>query len=86
MGQPLQANPLRVQVPARYGGGTRDPKHDEALAMTLSALATVSQWTDVSWTTITDAQGRPTTLLTLAGVQGEEKNGRTFFLPTDKSI
>jgi hypothetical protein len=58
----------------------RDAKRDESLAIAVAALATVSQWTDVTWTTSTDAQGRPTTLLTLAGVQGAEKNGRTIFM------
>jgi hypothetical protein len=72
-----------VQVPARIGGGTREANRDEALAMTIAALANVSQWTDVTWTTTTDAQGRPCTLLTLAGVQGEERSGKTILIPKE---
>ena len=74
-----------MQVPARNGGGTRDANRDEALAMAIAALANVSQWTDVTWTTSTDARGRPTTLLTLAGVQGTEKNGKTIFIPEESN-
>ena len=72
-----------MQVPARRGGGTREANRDEALAMAVAALANVSQWTEVTWATTTDAQGRPTTLLTLAGVQGTEKNGQTIFVPKE---
>jgi hypothetical protein len=49
--------------------------------MAVAALANVSQWTNVTWTTTTDAQGRPTTLLILDGVQGEERNGKTVLVP-----
>ncbi len=80
-GIPIKAKPSRVQVPARNGGGTRAAQRDEALAMAVAAMATVSQWTDVTWETTTDSQGRLATLLTLTGVQGAEKNGKTVLKP-----
>jgi hypothetical protein len=51
--------------------------------MAVAALANISQWMNVTWSTTTDAQGRPTTLLTLDGVRGEERNGKTVLVPKE---
>ncbi len=84
--RPLVARPLRVQIARRQGGGTRDAEYDESLATAIAALATLTQWAGVTWRNSRDAQGRPITLITLTGVQGSEKNGKTIFIPQESNV